>query len=721
MTSIEGSEKTQVVCGTSNVLNTEIQFFSNARLKVDTCMDYTRPSLALRIESIRKSFLDAKGRDVKLRYITEITTENIPHCKELMKIVEVRHLDGIKGNFMVSEKEYLAPAVSINTSGIAPQIIYSNLHEIVAQQNYIFDTLWNKSIPAIKRIREIEEGLEPMGTRLLENPDEIFNHLRYVIENASKRLICSSSGGMQMVYDNFFDQYKKILDKHREGKGDGIRCITTIDKDNKDLVKIFLNAGVRIKHLRNLPPMNFVVDDKHFLATIEKMEGGKMMQSLLISNESIYINHYNSIFEELWKNGIDAVQRIRDIEDGTYLADIEVFHSASRAREVYLGLVKEATKEILFIFPFSNAFSRQHKIGAIGLAENAAAQRNVEVRILMPANKLIDKTVENLDYRHKIDIRYIKQMAGVPKATILIVDRKESLVMELRDDSKTTFDEAIGLSTYSNSKAGVLSYVFIFENLWKQIELYEDIKKSHEQLMILDKMQQQFINVAAHELRTPIQPILSVTQILRSRINDGQQQELLDIVIRNAKRLDRLSDEILDVTKLESQTFELKKEEFNLNDIILNAMDDIVLSKEFSNKNVQLLYERRDILLQADKSRIAEVISNLLSNAIKFTLEGTITISVETDKTNKNDEKNWVIVNVKDTGQGIDASMLSKLFTKFASKSHLGTGLGLFISKGIVEAHGGKIWGKNNVDGIGATFSFSLPVQTIGNQISDEE
>jgi hypothetical protein len=107
--------------------------------------------------------------------------------------IEVRHLDGIKGNFMVSEKEYIAPAVSNNTSDIASQIIYSNLQEIVEQQNYIFDTLWNKAIPAIKRIREIEEGLEPIGTRLLEEPDEIFNHLRYVIGNASKRLICSSS------------------------------------------------------------------------------------------------------------------------------------------------------------------------------------------------------------------------------------------------------------------------------------------------------------------------------------------------------------------------------------------------------------------------------------------------------------------------------------------------------------------------------------------------
>ena len=231
---------------------------------------------------------------------------------------------------------------------------------------------------------------------------------------------------------------------------------------------------------------------------------------------------------------------------------------------------------------------------------------------------------------------------------------------------------------------------------------------ANEKLMLHDKMQQEFINVAAHELRTPIQPILSVTQILHSKIKDSQQQEFLDIIYRNAKRLNKLSEEILYVTRLETQTLELKKEQFNLNEVILHVIDDIVLSKEFTSKNLKLLYEPQDILLQGDKSRIAVVISNLLSNAVKFTAEGAITISVQEGKDDKN-EKNWVIVNVKDTGRGIDASILPRLFTKFASKSYQGTGLGLFISKGIVEAHLGKIWGKNNVDGKGATFSFSLP------------
>jgi two-component system sensor histidine kinase VicK len=575
-------------------------------------------------------------------------------------------------------------------------------------QNCIFDNLWNKAVPVTSRIREIENGIEPVGTGLLEDPDEIFNHMKKVIGNASKRLICSSSGGMQLVYNNFFDLYKRILDKSRNGETEGIRWITTIDRNNIDLVKLFINAGVQIRHLKNLTPMNFAIDDKYFYATIEKMEGGKMMRSLVTSNERIYINYCNSIFEELWKNGIDAVQRIRDIEENADLADIEVFRSASRAREKYLDLVEHSKKEILFIFPTLNAFSRQIKIGAIGLAEKALTERNVSLRVLMPANNSTNAIGLTLGYSDRFKIRHIEQMSET-KATILVVDRKESLVMELKDDSKNTFDEAIGLSTYSNSKAGVLSYVSIFENLWKQVELYEGIKISHEQLVINEKMQREFINVAAHELRTPIQPIIGLTEILRSQVTESKQQELLDVTIRNAKRLNKLSSEILDVTRLESNTFELKKEVCNLKDLIVNAMDDIILSKDFSNKNLQLSYEPCDILLKVDKSRIAEVLLNLLSNAAKFTSEGRITISVEVQNDKNSDKNNkLVIVNVQDTGQGIDASIFPRLFTKFASKSYRGIGLGLFISKSIIEAHHGRIWGKNN-NGIGATFSFSLP------------
>src|SRR5207253_9671113 len=187
-------------------------------------------------------------------------------------------------------------------------------------------------------------------------------------------------------------------------------------------------------------------------------------------------------------------------------------------QDLYLDIVKSATEELLWIFPTTNAFVRQDKMGAIPLAIQAAKERNVKVRILVPVNRSIEQKVHHLKQHCRncvLDVRYIELMSET-KATILVVDRKSSLVMELRDDSKTTFIEAIGLSTYSNSKAGVLSYVAIFEKLWNQIELYRQVREANQRLKLHDKMQQEFINVAAHELRTPIQPILSTVGLLSS-------------------------------------------------------------------------------------------------------------------------------------------------------------------------------------------------------------
>jgi signal transduction histidine kinase len=245
------------------------------------------------------------------------------------------------------------------------------------------------------------------------------------------------------------------------------------------------------------------------------------------------------------------------------------------------------------------------------------------------------------------------------------------------------------------------------------------IRVQYERLKESDKMKDEFINVAAHELRTPIQPILSLTEVLRSKIKEPQQQELVDVTIRNAKRLQRLTEDILDVTKIESGSLNLKKEFFNLNDVITNGIDDIIVNivnKSQQGNFIKLLYQPSDIFIEADKARITQVILNLLSNAVKFT-EAKVNEGVEGGKgieiVNINAEKHngMAIISIKDTGTGIDPEIFPQLFTKFATHSDKGTGLGLFICRSIVEAHGGKIWAQNNNDGKGATFSLSLPLK----------
>jgi hypothetical protein len=228
-------------------------------------MNYTRPQLAVALDPIRDAFVDAKNRGVRLRYLTEITTENISYCKELLSTVsELRHLDGIKGNFMVSGSEYLAPAVSFERGEVAAWIIYGNVKELVEEHKYLFDTLWSKAISAEQRIMEIEEGIEPIRTRLLENLDEIIREIKRQNNRANKLSICTAIGGMQMSYNYLFDSYRNVVDKHRKGESkEGLRWLTSIDdKESANLVALFLQSGMQVRHIKSMPPLNFGVSDK---------------------------------------------------------------------------------------------------------------------------------------------------------------------------------------------------------------------------------------------------------------------------------------------------------------------------------------------------------------------------------------------------------------------------------------------------------------------------
>jgi signal transduction histidine kinase len=297
----------------------------------------------------------------------------------------------------------------------------------------------------------------------------------------------------------------------------------------------------------------------------------------------------------------------------------------------------------------------------------------------------------------------------------------------------------------------------VYDRTNKLEEANKQLALANEQLKLNEKAQKEFINVAAHELRTPIVPILGLSELLYSQMNknipdddndkgrkqllqpeqqEKQQQqdflqkkkqleklEKLEVIIRNASRLQRLTEDILDVTKIESQALKLRLDKANLKDLISDIIGDYTRSEIGKLKsNVKIRFEPHDkdssIFVNVDRGRIAQIISNLISNALKFTEEGSITVAI--DKKISKDNNNQVIVSVKDTGAGIDPEILPRLFTKFATKSDVGTGLGLYISKSIIEAHGGKIWAENNKNNNknnldeqtrrGSTFYFTLPL-----------
>ena len=532
------SERTEVLYGFEKTTEAIMSFLNSAEISMNICADYTWPSVVMGVEVFKKGLYDLKSRNVQSRFITDITKDNIEYCKELMQISELRHLDRIKGNFAISEKGYTASA-TLQEASLLQQVIYSNVRSILDQQQYVFETLWNKAIPAEQRLREIEEGIEA----------EVFE---------------------------------------------------------------------------------------------------------TITNHEV-------------------------------------------VSQILVDLAKSVKKEALFFLPNDKAMVRIDKLGIVDYLIKASQKSDTSiVRLVCPLSN------ENAEVTSKI-------AKNAPRIQILngnnytygiyVVDNQKALRVELKVPSADTFSEAIGFAVYSNRPNTVSFFRSVFELLWNERML-------NEQLKLHDKMQKEFINIASHEMKTPTQAILGMSGLLQ--YYPEKKDELIEIIRRNAKRLQALTSDILDVTRIESQTLQLEKERFNIYDLLADVTKDYTERIKSDNKNIELLYEQqninRPILVEADKGRINQVLSNLLNNALKFTDEGHIVIDAYEDN-NKKD----IIVSIIDTGSGINKDIFTKLFSKFATKSSQGTGLGLFISKSIIEAHGGKIWAKNNEDR-GSTFMFTLPI-----------
>jgi two-component system sensor histidine kinase VicK len=541
------SEKTEVLYGFEKTTEAIIRFLNSAEVSMNICADYTWPSVAMSVEVFKKGLYDLKARSAHSRFVTDITKDNIEYCKELMQISELRHLDGVKGNFAISEKGYIASA-TLQEASLLQQVIYSNVRAILDQQQYVFETLWNKALPAEQRLREIEEGIEA----------EVFE---------------------------------------------------------------------------------------------------------TITNHEV-------------------------------------------VSQILVDLAKSVKKEALFFLPNDKAMVRIDKLGIVDYLIKASQKNDTTIiRLVCPLSN------ENTEVTNKI-------AENAPRIQILngnnytygiyVVDNQKALRVELKVPSADTFSEAIGFAVYSNRSNTVSFFRSVFELLWNERML-------NEQLKLHDKMQKEFINIASHEMKTPTQAILGMSGLLQ--YYPEKKDELIEIIRRNAKRLQTLTNDILDVTRIESQTFQLEKERFNIYGLLSDVIKDYTERIKSDNKNIELLYEQqninRPILVEADKGRINQVLSNLLNNALKFTDEGQIVVDAY-ESNNKKD----IIVGIIDTGRGINKDIFTKLFSKFATKSSQGTGLGLFISKSIIEAHGGKIWAKNNKDR-GSTFMFTLPITNFDSVRND--
>jgi two-component system sensor histidine kinase VicK len=544
------SKKTEVLYGEENIMNSILQFLSGED-RIDACGDSNAPAFVLKV--YKKLMVNAKNEHggIRLRFLTDIDSENINDCKELMKFAEVvRHVEGIKANFAVRNTDYIGIATSNAEiqSSIQSHIIYSNVKGIIDQQQYLFNSLWDKSIPAEQRIEEIERGVQA----------------------------------------EFF----------------------------------------------------------------------------------------------------------------------EIINDTKRISEILIDLAKSVVNEVVLLLPNDRALIRIDRLGVVdSLLE--ASRNGAVIKIICPLseeNKPIQKKIFNASPNVKL-IDGSNSQHG-----LYIIDSIKFLRVELVKPEAESFLDAIGFAIYSNNKRSADLYRWMFELLWNERVINLESKKAN-------RIQKEFMNVAAHELRTPIQPIVGLAHLLRyeKEYMKGKEQESLDVIIRNAERLQRLAENILDASRIESQRLTLRKVRFELNDLLFSIVQNYYkesTNSASSGKDVSVLYEppNENIVVEADKERISQVVRNIIGNALEFTSEGTVLVTLRKERQQENEGRQIVVVAVTDSGCGIDPAIVPRIFEKFVTRSDKGTGLGLFVSKSIIQAHEGRIWVQNNTEGEkGTTFCFTLP------------
>ncbi|MGA9936314.1 MAG: HAMP domain-containing sensor histidine kinase, partial [Nitrososphaeraceae archaeon] len=403
---------------------------------------------------------------------------------------------------------------------------------------------------------------------------------------------------------------------------------------------------------------------------------------------------------------IPAEQRIEEIERGIQAEFFEIINDTKKISEILIDLAKSVVNEVVLLLPNDRALVRIDRLGVIDSLLNAS-RNGVIVKNICPLSH------ENKRIQEKIfDAPPNMQLINGSNSQhgLYIIDGIKFLRVELVKPEAESFLEAIGFAIYSNNKRSADLYRWMFELLWNERVINLEAKKANQ-------MQKEFMNVAAHELRTPIQPIVGLAHLLRyeKEYMKGKEQESLDVIIRNAERLQRLAENILDASRIESQRLTLRKGIFNLNDLLFNIVQDYCQqgkNSTSSGEGMAILYEPPDenIVVEADKERISQVMRNIIGNALEFTNEGIVSVTLRRERQHEKEGKQIAVVTVRDTGCGVDPAIMSRVFEKFVTKSEKGTGLGLFVSKSIVQAHEGRIWVQNNTEGEkGATFYFTLP------------
>jgi signal transduction histidine kinase len=618
----------------------------------------------------------------------------------------------------------------------------------------------------------IEDGI----TKILFGVENALPHVKKFMDNAKVKMDITFDHRVPSIVIKtplYYEGYKDIL--KRGGK---IRCITEINKDNKDYCKELLNIVSELRHLDGLKGGIAINESEYMATTVLKEE--QPLTEVIYSNAREVVSQNQYIFDTFWKNAIPAIKKIKEIEEGVEIEFVEVINDALKARDLYIKNLKSSTKELLLLIPSNMIYAIKKEIGFFEIVNMLSNKLDFQIMVLLyqateatSYNKEIDFILSNEKIKSNTHIRTLDKdniFKSLDRTAIAIIDRKLAMVLELKDNLSKNFGSSIVFSIYSNNKIFVSSYISIFESLWKYIDLIKklketekelknhennlekqiqcktqnlsrineelkelnreferkekELKKTNRELIETENKKEEFISMIAHELRSPLVPIKGYAEMLLISKKMGQltdiQKKALQSIYRNVKKQESLVEDILDVYKLDLGKIILTKQKVSILNMFTNVLND--LKSILEEKQISIITEiNTKSIVYCDQKRIEQVLSNLIKNSIDFVPEKNgkiILVAKETKETEKGRNKTYyssnIMFTIQDNGPGIPHDKIGNLFKKFyqmdtsATRKHTGTGLGLVICKGLIEAHRGRIWIDNNYKD-GFKIMFSIP------------
>jgi signal transduction histidine kinase len=643
----------------------------------------------LMIDSYKKALKNHQERNVEstFRWLVQIEASNdkkrrelIDSVKELQKLgIEVRHLDTPPFlKFALKDSKELYATFEAGQEGrIVVNVLFSNEKAYVAQFEAAFEEAWKKSIDATQRIREIEQGKEPIRTILLTDPSEILAQTTAAMDNTGAVYAFTNSDGLRMALRDLSEHYKSIL--KRSGK---VRILLPLDNQRDvEFVKKSLDIGLEIKHVEQKPQPSFSVTDSKLFTTMDRMTSSDVVSHLLVTNDPLYIEQYKTIFEQKWNEGVDAITRIREIEKGIEGERTEIIKDVSRAAETARDCFAQCEKEILIILASQQVVTRN--LALYQEMIDQTIKRKVKVRILLPAmDASVRKIFQNVEWRpiDRMNVGYA------------IYDGKKMLITQYGHSSDNSrAEESIQSNIFTTNREHISGIVSVFDALWRESELRHEAEKSRKRAELLQ-------DILSHDMGNYNQLIRLSAEIIHEQVMD---KELEPIIANMLSAIDG-STTLLEKAKKLGKVISEDNPELHQENLIVVLQQSLDLVKKANPKKRIVekwaVSTKDQIFVKAD-DMLGEVFTNILGNAVRYTEANDVNINIEINESKIARIGQFWNVSISDKGGGIPEEIKKRMFGRYVENAR-GSGLGLSIVHAlVVERYKGMIEVKDRVPG----------------------